>query len=87
MRKLAQLNLRDLFWLVVVIALCCGWWIDHQGLVASYKALQEFYQTPIEFDWPAPPAEPGPVGLKYEDQSLIMESEFHEKQIEGKSIQ
>ena len=27
--KLPQLHLRDLFWLVLVVALAVGWWIDH----------------------------------------------------------
>ncbi len=27
--KLPQLALRELFWLVLVCALACGWWLDH----------------------------------------------------------
>jgi hypothetical protein len=26
--KLPQLTLRDLFWLVLVVAILCGWWVD-----------------------------------------------------------
>lgn len=85
--KLPQLSLRDLFWLVALMAMGCGWWLDHQGLVASYKALQEFYETPIEFDAPLPPEEPDSVAVKVVDEPLMMESEFHQKQIAGQPIQ
>ena len=27
--KLPQLALRDLFWLIALAAMGCGWWIDH----------------------------------------------------------
>lgn len=26
--KLPRFNLRDLFWLVLVMAMGCGWWVD-----------------------------------------------------------
>jgi len=28
--KLPQLSLRDLFWLLLVVAMGCAWWLDHQ---------------------------------------------------------
>jgi hypothetical protein len=28
--KLPQVSLRDLFWLVLVVGMGLGWWIDHQ---------------------------------------------------------
>ena len=31
--KLPQLTLRDRFWLVALVAMGCGWWVDHQQLV------------------------------------------------------
>lgn len=33
--KLPQLSLRDLFWLVLVVALGCGWLVDH-SIMASW---------------------------------------------------
>jgi hypothetical protein len=30
--KLPQLHLRDLFWLVLVVALGCGWWVHQHRL-------------------------------------------------------
>jgi hypothetical protein len=86
--KLPQLTLRDLFWLVLVCAVTVAWWLDRQGLVATNKALIEFYQTPIEFDAPIAPAEPdvtlNPMAV---EQPLTMESEPHEGLIEGRPIQ
>jgi hypothetical protein len=32
--KLPQLTLRDLFWLVLVIALSLGWWLDRKAIIA-----------------------------------------------------
>src|SRR4051812_44131390 len=29
--KLPQLHIRDLFWLVLVVALGLGWWVSHGG--------------------------------------------------------
>jgi len=37
--KLPQLTLRDLFWLVLVIGLALGWWLDHRA--ASQEAWKE----------------------------------------------
>jgi len=34
--KLPQLSLRDLFWLVTVVALLCGWWMQ-QGRIAETR--------------------------------------------------
>ena len=34
--KLPQLHIRDLFWLVTVVALLCGWWFQ-QGQVAEAR--------------------------------------------------
>ena len=33
-----QLNLRDLFWLILVAAIACGWWMERQR--SSELALQ-----------------------------------------------
>ena len=34
--KLPQLTLRDLFWLVLVCALGCAWWVEHRRLQAAW---------------------------------------------------
>jgi hypothetical protein len=31
MQKLPQLTLRDLFWLVALVAMGCGWWVERIG--------------------------------------------------------
>jgi hypothetical protein len=44
--KLPQVSLRDLFWLVLVCAMGCGWWIDRQLVIAPYaKRVQEWATT------------------------------------------
>jgi hypothetical protein len=35
--KLPQFVLRDLFWLVLVIALALGWWLDRRQIVADFS--------------------------------------------------
>ena len=52
MQRLPQLSLRDLFWLVVVVAMGCGWWVDHRrsGDLAKreaqrYQELRRISQT------------------------------------------
>jgi hypothetical protein len=84
-----KLTLRELFLLVVIAAMGCGWWLDREGLVATNKALIEFYETPIEFDAPITPSEPFNVveNPNAKSESLIMESEPHQRLIEGKPIQ
>lgn len=36
-----KLNLRDLFWLILAIALAVAWVIDHRGQQAKYAKLQK----------------------------------------------
>jgi hypothetical protein len=31
-----KITLRDLFWLLLMVAVCCAWWIDHRDL-SRYK--------------------------------------------------
>jgi hypothetical protein len=38
--KLPQVTLRELFLLVVIAAMGCGWWVEHQRLTAEVRALQ-----------------------------------------------
>ena len=38
--KLPQLSLRDLFWLVLVVAMGCGWWVERQRLRMTNAELQ-----------------------------------------------
>ena len=37
MRKLPKLTLRDLFWLVALVAMGCGWWVDRRSVAARAK--------------------------------------------------
>jgi hypothetical protein len=39
--KLPHLTLRDWFWLVALVALGCGWWVDRTRLVAEYWRMVE----------------------------------------------
>jgi hypothetical protein len=39
--KLPQLSLRELFLLVALVAMGCGWWIDHRDAIAW----QEHWRT------------------------------------------
>jgi hypothetical protein len=48
MQKLPQLTLRDLFWLVALVAMGCGWWIDRTGLSQSSRNAQQFEQIADE---------------------------------------
>jgi hypothetical protein len=36
--KLPQLSLRDLFWLVALVATGCGWWVDRSAVKASQES-------------------------------------------------
>ena len=38
--KLSKLTLRDLFWLVSLMACLCGWWADRSRIVAREAALE-----------------------------------------------
>ena len=38
-----KLTLRDLFWLVLVAACLCGWWINRQQWMAREQELGEAY--------------------------------------------
>lgn len=39
--KLPQLSLRDLFWLVALVAMGCGWWVKHRQLMACSAERQK----------------------------------------------
>jgi len=39
MQKLPQLTLRDLFWLVALVAMGCGWWIHSRQQAGSIQHL------------------------------------------------
>lgn len=41
MQKLPQLTLRDLFWLVALVAMGCGWWVDSSTRRDEAKELEE----------------------------------------------
>jgi hypothetical protein len=42
--KLAQLHTRDLFWIVLVVGLMLGWWLDHRRLAPYVPAHHELMQ-------------------------------------------
>ena len=42
--KLAQLHIRDLFWIILVTGLLLGWWLDHRRLAPYVPACQESMQ-------------------------------------------
>lgn len=49
--KLPQLTLRDLFWLVLVCAILCGWWLSRSQLLAEIERLRfqtEVYRSQLE---------------------------------------
>jgi hypothetical protein len=35
--KLWRLSLRDLFWLVALVAMGCGWWVDRMAISHALK--------------------------------------------------
>lgn len=35
-----KLTLRDLFWLTVVVAICCGWWVERSKLINRIQKLE-----------------------------------------------
>ena len=42
--KRPTVTLRDLFWLILVIGISLGWWLDQDRIRLEYKALQEVVQ-------------------------------------------
>lgn len=42
--KLPQLHLRDLFWLTVVVAFGCAWWIERRSLVTRIDELNSIVE-------------------------------------------
>ncbi len=42
-----KLTLRDLFWLVLVVAMGCAWWLDRSWLEIERKVDREFYISEI----------------------------------------
>ena len=38
--KLPRFTLRDLFWLLLVVAITCGWWLDRTRLAAETLRLR-----------------------------------------------
>jgi hypothetical protein len=48
--KLPQLSLRELFWLVLVCALACAWWLSHRALVQSRRDAARFEKNASEYE-------------------------------------
>ena len=40
--KLPQLHLRDLFWLVALVGMGCGWWVDRQQTSRTMIKVERF---------------------------------------------
>jgi len=54
--KLPQLTLRDLFWLVLVVAMGCAWGLDHRQAQQLIEQLRDRLEL-LEFDptaWDSP---------------------------------
>ena len=45
--KLPQVSLRDLFWLVLLVACLCGWAVDHWHWVKVIENLKPETYTPM----------------------------------------
>jgi hypothetical protein len=46
--KFPQLSLRDLFWLVLVCAMGCAWWVDRSRLEADRTRLSDLLDFAIK---------------------------------------
>jgi hypothetical protein len=46
---LPKLNLRDLFWIVVVVAMGLGWWADSRQKNSRYKKLESESDARYQF--------------------------------------
>ena len=40
--KLTQVHLRDLFWLVLVVAMGCAWWLEQSKLAEQKRVAQHW---------------------------------------------
>ena len=47
MQKLPQLTLRDLFWIVALVAMGCGWWVEHREK-QEFKSMIEIWMDRAE---------------------------------------
>jgi hypothetical protein len=46
-----QLSLRDLFWLVLVCALGCAWWVDRSAIIGQLKSeINRSRHLELEYD-------------------------------------
>jgi hypothetical protein len=67
MKKLPQLTLRDLFWLVALVAMGCGWWVDKEVQAQRHeREVEEVVKEIVEsFNRPGNrPRLQGPLKLK-----------------------
>jgi hypothetical protein len=45
-------TIRDVLWLMVVVGLACGWWMERRSLLSKLERLESSYQqTGIEMDY------------------------------------
>jgi hypothetical protein len=40
-RPMFRFTIRDMLWLMVVVALACGWWIEHQRVASLWHRFSE----------------------------------------------
>jgi hypothetical protein len=51
--KLPQLSLRELFWLVALAAMGCGWWVDRGRLAAKVREMEIEEMRIDATNWPS----------------------------------
>jgi len=81
--KLPQLTLRDLFWLVLVVGMGLGWWMQHRSLISQLKLAEtrlEVYEGQLHTHFIADGmvSPPSPLGGSlpfYERQTTVTAEE------------
>ncbi|HEY2415738.1 MAG TPA: hypothetical protein VGI40_26095 [Pirellulaceae bacterium] len=57
-----RFTIRDLLWLMVVVAVCCGWWLEHLRFVAYQERMT------IKFNFKFAPATGGSTSVSTVDE-------------------
>jgi len=58
--KLPRFSLRDLFWLVLVVAMGCAWWVNYSRMSSEVQRLKAVEQSYLGLQ----------VDLKYSDERI-----------------